>query len=76
MNRQASVHRAGTLILASFDPQPFNGISDGLSLKILTRIGTNPDGTKCGGHNNAVGLRLYFDATSRVSKLGATIGGP
>ena len=60
----------------SFAPQTFNGTSDGLSLKISTRIGTNPDGTKCAGHNNAVGLRLYFDATSRASKVGATLGVP
>ncbi|MGH9908759.1 MAG: LamG domain-containing protein [Pyrinomonadaceae bacterium] len=34
---------------------------DGLALRVLTRIGTNPDDTKCSGpggsHNNAVGLR-------------------
>jgi Tol biopolymer transport system component len=38
---------------------------DVLSLVISTRIGTNPDGTKCPGHANATGLRLYFDAASR-----------
>jgi hypothetical protein len=58
----------------------FGSISDGtiesgdeLSLKILTRIGTNPDDTKCSGHNNAVGLRLYYDAVSRPSRFGAEI---
>ncbi len=43
--------------------------SDGLSLRILTRIGTNPDDTACGGHSNAVGLRLYFDSTNRPSSF-------
>lgn len=38
-----------------------------LSLKLSTRIGTNPDGTKCPGHSNAVGIRLYYDAVSRAS---------
>jgi hypothetical protein len=58
----------------------FGSISDGafeagdeLSLKISTRIGTNPDDTKCPGHNNAVGLRLYYDAVSRPSRFGAEI---
>ncbi len=60
----------------SFTSQTFNGSTDGLSLKVLTRIGTNPDGTKCAGHNNAVGLRLYFDATSRAAKFSATLGAP
>jgi hypothetical protein len=46
---------------------------DALSLKVLTRIGTNPDGSKCPGHANAVGLRLYYDAVSRPSRFGAEI---
>ena len=45
--------------------------SDVLSLKVLTRIGTNGSGAFCGGHSNAVGLRLYFDAVSRPSKFAA-----
>jgi hypothetical protein len=48
---------------------------DQLSLRILTRVGTNVDGTKCSGpggsHNSAVGLRLYYDAMSRPSRFGA-----
>jgi hypothetical protein len=46
---------------------------DTLSLKVLTRIGTNPDDTKCPGHWSAVGLRLYYDAVSRSSRFDATI---
>ena len=45
--------------------------SDVLSLRVLTRIGTNGSGAFCGGHSNAVGLRLYFDAVSRPSKFTA-----
>jgi hypothetical protein len=63
---------------------PFDPISDGtynpgdvLSLRVLTRIGTNPDGSKCSGpggsHNNAVGLRLYYDSPTRPSRFGAEI---
>ena len=59
---------------------PFSAITNGafvpgdrLSLKVLTRIGTNPDDSKCPGHNNAVGLRLYYDAVSRASRFGAQI---
>lgn len=50
---------------------------DVLALRASTRIGTNPDGTKCSGpggsHNSAVGLRLYYDAASRASRFDATI---
>jgi hypothetical protein len=53
------------------------GASGAISLKVLTRIGTNPDDTKCSGpggsHNNARGVRLYYDATSRPSRFGAQI---
>jgi hypothetical protein len=51
-------------------PTPFNGATDVLSLRILTRIGTDGSGGFCGGHKNAVGLRLYFDAVSRPSRFG------
>jgi hypothetical protein len=45
--------------------------TDVLSLKVFTRIGTDGAGAFCGGHSNAVGLRLYFDAVSRPSRFGA-----
>jgi hypothetical protein len=47
--------------------------SDVVSLRVLTRIGTNPDGSKCSGHSNAVGLRLYYDAVSRASGFGVDL---
>ncbi len=55
----------------AFAPEEFDGNED-LSVKILTRIGTNPDDTFCGGHSNATGLRLYFDSVSRPSMFNAT----
>ena len=49
---------------------------DLMALRVSTRIGTNPDGTRCGGHNNAVGLRLYYDSTDRPSRFDTTVFGP
>ncbi len=46
-----------------------DGASDSLSLKVLTRIGTDGAGNFCGGHGNAVGLRLYFDSTDRLARF-------
>lgn len=66
-------------VVATFDPFSPVPLASGdvLALRVSTRIGTNPDGTKCrgsgGSHNNAVGLRLYYDSTDRVSQFGATI---
>ena len=62
-------------VTVPFGPVSINSLVSGdvVSLKVRTRIGTNPDGSKCGGHNNAVGLRLYYDAQSRPSRFGAAI---
>jgi hypothetical protein len=49
---------------------PSNGeLSPGntLSLRVLAKVADS------GGHNNAVGLRLYYDAVSRPSGFGAEI---
>ncbi len=58
------------LVTVTLAPGTVNGT---LSLKLRTRIGTNPNDTRCSGtdasHSNAIGLRVYFDATSFVSKL-------
>ena len=58
-----------------FQPVEYDGTTDTLSLRVLTRIGTNPEDSKCAGpggsHNNAVGLRLYFDTVSRPSRFEA-----
>jgi len=54
----------------SFNSTSMNGTTDRLSVKILTRVGTNTSGALCGGHSNAMGLRLYFDSTIRPAKLG------
>ncbi len=63
-------------VIVSFgaiSPSTFNGTSDVFSVKVLTRIGTNGSGGFCGGHSNAVGLRLYFDAVSRPAMFDAAV---
>ena len=57
-----------------FAPATFDGTSDVFSLKVLARIGTTSAGAFCGGHSNATGLRLYFDASSRAASIGLTLG--
>lgn len=52
--------------------------TDILALKVSTRIGTNPDDTKCApergaSHTSARGLRLYYDAASRPSHFDAIL---
>lgn len=63
-------------VTVSFDPFEFidfDGATDTLRIRVLTRIGTNPDDTKCPGHTSAAGLRLYFDGIDQASQFGATI---
>jgi hypothetical protein len=76
VTRNEAQAKEATTAFGGFSPVSFNGSSDRLAIKVLTRIGTNPDGSKCvgpgGSHNNAIGLRLYFDATDRQSRFGVT----
>ncbi len=58
---------------ADFTPETLTS-GELLTLKLSTRIGTNPNDTKCQGHNNATGLRFYYDAPNRPSKLGVAFG--
>jgi hypothetical protein len=63
----------------------FNGVppvelagGDVLSFRVLTRVGTNADDTRCTGsgatHGGATGLRLYYDAAGQPSHFDTTIG--
>ena len=62
ITRNASKAKEVAVSFASFDPVLVDGSVDSLSIKILARIGTDGSGNHCGGHSNAVGLRLYFDS--------------
>jgi hypothetical protein len=47
-----------------------------LSLKVLARIGTTPDGRRCaaGSHSSAVGLRVYYDGLPSRSRIALGLG--
>lgn len=74
ITRNPNLAKEVVLVFATFSATTFNGTSDVLKLKISTRVGTTAAGGSCGGHNNAVGLRLYFDALSRTSRFTAAQG--
>jgi hypothetical protein len=73
ITRNAAQAKDVAIAFADSTGAPSSGAT--LRLEVSTRIGTNPDGTKCAGHNNAVGLRLYYDAAGRASAFGAALGG-
>lgn len=50
-------------------PQTFDGTSDALSVVLSARVGTKDDGTLCGNHASAVGVRAYFDAAGRPARF-------
>jgi hypothetical protein len=52
----------GSVSDAAFSPD------DILSLRLLTKVADS------GGHANAVGLRVYYDAVTRASRFGAALG--
>lgn len=70
VTRNPSLAQEATVSFGPFPAENFVA-TDVLSLKVSTRIGTNGVGAFCGGHSNAVGLRLYFDAVSRPARFGA-----
>jgi hypothetical protein len=70
VTRSPSLALEALVNLAVFGPVTLAS-GDILSLKLSARIGTKPDDTKCGGHNNAVGLRVYYDAVTRASRVEA-----
>ena len=70
ITRNPDLAKEVTLTFAPFSPAVVN-TSEQLRLRILTRIGSNGAGASCGGHTNAVGLRLYFDASDRPASFGA-----
>ena len=75
LTRNANQAKDVTVSFGAFAPLPVTVPPDTVVLRIWTRIGTNSDNSFCGGHSNAVGLRLYFDATHRAARFGATVGG-
>jgi hypothetical protein len=72
VTRNASQAKEVSVPFGPLTDTPIN-TGDAISLKASSRIGTNSDGTKCQGHNNAAGLRLYYDGASRPSALDAQI---
>jgi len=72
VTRNADLAKAVTVAFPALTATTFDGVTDVLSVKVLTRIGTTATGAACGGHSNAVGLRLYFDAASRAAQFAAT----
>ncbi len=62
-----------TVSFDPFEPIDFDGATDALKIRMLTRVGTNPDDTKCPGHASATGLRVYFDAVNRAAQFEAVV---
>ncbi len=68
--RNANNAQEVSVAFEPFDPVALD-LAEALTLKVLTRIGTNADDTRCTGpgatHTNAQGLRLYYDSSARSS---------
>src|SRR5262245_28145266 len=73
LTRNPDLAKEAVVSFDSFSPVTLNGATDELSLKVLTRIGSDGSGGFCGGRSNAARLRLYFDSVSRPSSFNALI---
>ncbi len=67
VTRNPSLAKEVMVAFGGLAAQTFNA-GDVLSLKLLTKVADS------GGHSNAVGLRLYYDAVDRPSRVGVTFG--
>jgi Tol biopolymer transport system component len=72
LTRNPSLAREVRVPLESFPVSAFDGTSNVLATRVLTRIGTTQTGDICGGHASGTGMRLYFDSASRPSRLDTT----
>ena len=66
ITRNPSLAKEATVTFGTISDNQLNS-GDVLSLRIMTKV------TASGGHSNAVGLRLYYDALSRPSRFGMEI---
>jgi hypothetical protein len=75
VTRNPSLARGVTV---GFDAPVTPNPGDTLALRVSTRIGTTATDAKCSGpggsHNNATGLRLYYDSASRASQFSPSPG--
>jgi hypothetical protein len=67
----ASNPEAAKRVSVSLDATPGAPLaaSDALSVRVLARIGTNPDGTRCSGPAKSTGLRLYYGTADWPSRV-------
>jgi sugar lactone lactonase YvrE len=73
LSDDANLAREATVAFAPFPQVNWDGTTDVLSLKLLTRIGTTANESACGGNAKASGLRLLFDAAKRPTQFPVTI---
>src|SRR5437588_452683 len=53
---------------------PTTDAGDIVALRVSTRIGTNPNGSRCtSAHTSATSVRVYYDSFNRPAHLGLTI---
>ena len=70
VTRNPNLAKEVAVQFAAFAPRsmPANAT---ITLKLSTRIGTNPNGSMCTpGHASAVGLRAYYDSTGSPARTG------
>jgi hypothetical protein len=73
LSEDAALAREATVSFTPFPQVTWDGTTDVLALKLLTRIGTTATGSACGGNTKASGLRLLFDAAKRPTQFPVTI---
>ncbi len=76
LTASASTAQDISLALGSIPTTPLDTMTQTLALRVSTRMGTTASNTACGTKASVTGVRTYFDALTRASRLGVTIALP
>jgi len=65
-----------SVALGAIPVTSINAATHTLAIRVSARMGTNTNGTACGTKSSVTGVRVYFEALTRLSRLGVTIQTP
>jgi hypothetical protein len=76
LTASASTAQDISIALGSIPTTQLDTLTQTLAVRVSTRMGTTASNTACGTKASVTGVRAYFDALPRASRLGVTIALP
>jgi len=76
LTASASTAQEISIALGSIPTTQLDTLTQTLAVRVSTRMGTTASNTACGTKASVTGVRAYFDALTRTSRIGVTIALP